>query len=106
MLPSMFHSHERHDARRSGAQPRWVGVFAALVVVLGVLAGSLHHHAGEDSPQHPCVVCSLHHTPATPVVVAEPAPPAPRYERVPVVAIAAPRTISVATAPARAPPEA
>jgi hypothetical protein len=101
-----MHAPTRLGTRPTGALPRWLTLAAGLVVVLGMLAGAFHHHAPDETTQHPCVVCSLHHTPATPVAVVEPQAPAPSFERIAVVVASAPRTVVVACAPARAPPAA
>ena len=90
----------------TGAVPRWLEAAAGLVLVLGILAGALHRHAPDESPQHPCVICSLHHAPATPTMVATPEPPAPTFERVAPIKPAAPRAVATESAPTRAPPTA
>ena len=104
MLGSMLRSPDLSTERRARALPRWISLAAGLLVVLGLLAGALHHHSAHESGQHPCVVCTLHHAPATPAVVAEPVPPPSSFERVAISDDAHPRTVSALRGPARAPP--
>jgi hypothetical protein len=83
---------------------RSLGFAAALVLLLGTLAGAIHRHHGHEETRHPCVVCSLHNAPSTPAIVVVLAPPAPTIEVRPIASIAIPRSLAVSTCPARAPP--
>lgn len=90
---------------RPGSCPvfRLLGAFSALVLLLGLVGGALHHHAREDA-SHACVTCSLSHAPATTTVPLEGAPTLQRHEQVAIPSLDSPRTICASTPSTRAPP--
>jgi hypothetical protein len=74
-----------------------------LLLLLGLVAGGVHHHAREDG-SHACVICTLSHAPATATVArAEPAPTL-RFERVAPSTVETLRSTGPASPSSRAPP--
>jgi uncharacterized SAM-binding protein YcdF (DUF218 family) len=82
---------------------RWLLLLPAALLLFGLIAAGLHHHApGEDA--HACALCALGQTPA----IAAEAPPAPALTRLAGVgstaAPAAPRARRAGPRACRAPP--
>jgi hypothetical protein len=74
-----------------------------LLLLLGLVAGGLHHHAREDGA-HACAICTLSHAPATATVAqAEPAPTLNR-DRVAPSTVDVLRSTGPASPSSRAPP--
>jgi hypothetical protein len=74
-----------------------------LLLLFGLVAGGVHHHAREDG-SHACTICTLSHAPATATVAAiEPAPTL-HVERVAPASAAAPRSTGPVSPSSRAPP--
>jgi hypothetical protein len=90
--------------RVSRGSARTIGAGLAVVLVLGMLAGGLHHHvarSGDDG----CAICTLSHTAAdAPKVVAVPVTSPIVVERVVVARTNRPLGVTLRTASTRAPP--
>jgi hypothetical protein len=82
---------------------RGLALLPGAVLLLGLVAGVLHHHASEDG-SHSCAVCSLSHAPATTTAVIVGSAPVVHYERVVVAPLAAPVASRPSSASSRSPP--
>jgi len=82
---------------------RGLALLSGAVLLLGLVAGVLHHHLREDG-SHSCAVCSLSHAPATTTAVIVGSAPAVHHERVVVAPLGAPVASRPSSASSRAPP--
>lgn len=82
---------------------RGLALLPGILLLLGLVAGVLHHHAREDG-SHSCAICSLSHAPATITVAIVGSAPAVRCERVVVAPLGAPVASCPSSASSRSPP--
>ena len=82
---------------------RGLALMSAAVLLLGLVAGGLHHHVREDG-SHACAICSLSHAPATTTAIVVGSAPAVHCERVVVAPLAAPVASRPSSASSRSPP--
>ena len=82
---------------------RGLTLLSGAVLLLGLVAGVLHHHVREDG-SHSCAICSLSHAPATTTAIVVGNAPAVHCERVAVAPLAAPAASRPSSASSRSPP--
>jgi hypothetical protein len=82
---------------------RRLALLPALLLLLGLVAGGVHHHAREDG-SHACAICTLSHAPATAAVAAIEPETTTLSARVTLPAAVAPRAAGPVSPSSRAPP--
>jgi len=82
---------------------RGLALLSGALLMLGLVAGVLHHHAREDG-SHSCAICSLSHAPATTTAIIVGSAPAVHCERVVVIPLVAPVASRPSSASSRSPP--
>ena len=74
-----------------------------LLLLLGLVAGGVHHHAREAGA-HACAICTLSHAPAATAVAQIEPTPSRHAERLTLPAADVPRAAGPASPSSRAPP--
>jgi hypothetical protein len=82
---------------------RGLALLSGALLLLGLVAGVLHHHASEHG-SHSCALCSLSHAPATTTAAIVGSAPAVRFERVVVAPLGAQVASCPSSASSRSPP--